>query len=113
MSVVFHADRGSQFTSVELAEVAHRCGVKISMGRTGVCWDNAMLRGALVEFEDFSAHHCVCTPAGPRLQADIRAWTHWFNNERKHSSVGYVCPVQFELSKWSTDAVFETGVVAA
>ena len=37
--VIFHADRGTQYTSAQLAEAAAELGVLRSMGRTGVCWD--------------------------------------------------------------------------
>ena len=40
--LVLHADRGCQFTSRELGEYAKKAGLTLSMGRTGVCWDNAM-----------------------------------------------------------------------
>ena len=40
--VVFHADRGAQYTSEQIHKVTKRLGVDQSMGRTGVCWDNAM-----------------------------------------------------------------------
>ena len=39
--VVFHSDRGTQYTSSEFAELCHRHQVLQSVGRTGVCWDNA------------------------------------------------------------------------
>jgi putative transposase len=39
--VVFHADRGCQYTSTQLGDVAVELGVPLSVGRTGVCWDNA------------------------------------------------------------------------
>lgn len=40
--VVLHADCGCQFTSAQMHEVAVELHVRQSMGRTGVCWDNAM-----------------------------------------------------------------------
>ena len=40
--LVFHADRGTQFTSEKLWEVCRNLGVAQSVGRTGVCFDNAM-----------------------------------------------------------------------
>ncbi|AVL99949.1 hypothetical protein C6V83_06355 [Gordonia iterans] len=40
-NVIFHADRGCQYTSSQLAAVADELGVRLSVGRTGVCWDNA------------------------------------------------------------------------
>jgi putative transposase len=39
--VIFHADRGTQYTSTQIAQVATELQVRQSMGRTGVCWDNA------------------------------------------------------------------------
>jgi len=41
--VVFHADRGRQFTSRQLADLATQLPILRSMGRTGVCWDNAQI----------------------------------------------------------------------
>jgi putative transposase len=41
--VIFHADRGTQYTSDQLARAATDVGVRLSMGRTGVCWDNAQI----------------------------------------------------------------------
>lgn len=41
--VIFHADRGSQYTSDQLARAALDVGAQVSMGRTGVCWDNAQI----------------------------------------------------------------------
>lgn len=39
--VILHADRRARFTSDQPNETAHQVGVRISMGKTGVCWDNA------------------------------------------------------------------------
>ncbi len=38
---IFHSDRGSQYCSQEFAEVTGQLGVRRSVGRTGVCYDNA------------------------------------------------------------------------
>ena len=40
--LVFHADRGTQFTSEQLWQVCRELGSAQSVGRTGVCFDNAM-----------------------------------------------------------------------
>ena len=45
-------DRGSQFTSAQLHEVAVELDLLQSVGRTGVCWDNAMSERFLVDAED-------------------------------------------------------------
>jgi IS3 family transposase orfB (fragment) len=40
--VIFHADRGTQYTSQQLYHACEELGIAQSMGRTGVCFDNAM-----------------------------------------------------------------------
>ena len=40
--VVFHSDRGCQYTSAEFRDLCAAHGVLQSMGKTGVCWDNAL-----------------------------------------------------------------------
>ena len=54
--VVFHSDRGTQYTSEEFAELCHRHGVSQSMGRTRVCWDNAPAESFLATWEDHYRH---------------------------------------------------------
>lgn len=41
--VIFHADRGCQYTYTQLARAAEDLDVLLSVGRTGVCWDNAQI----------------------------------------------------------------------
>lgn len=95
--VVFHADRGSQFTSHHLAEVAVKYGVKLSMGRTGVCWDNAMQESHWSSLKtERTSRRVYATRA--EAEEDVREWTQWFNVRRRHSAIGGVSPVVFEAS---------------
>jgi putative transposase len=41
--VIFHSDRGSNYTSGEFAGVLKELGISQSVGRTGICYDNALL----------------------------------------------------------------------
>ena len=45
--VVFHSDRGCQYTSAEFAGLAEDCQVVLALGRTGQCWDNALAESFL------------------------------------------------------------------
>lgn len=56
--VVVHADRATQFTSDQLHEVAVAAGVRITMGKTGMCGDNAMAESfcATLKVEYFCRH---------------------------------------------------------
>ena len=63
--VVVHADRGCQYTSGQIAQVAADLGVTISMGRTGVCWDNAQAEAfwSMFKAEFYTG---TCSPPSPR-----------------------------------------------
>ncbi|QQO78395.1 DDE-type integrase/transposase/recombinase [Actinomyces sp. HMT897] len=41
MAAIFHSDRGPQYTSDQFSEHLRKYGIRASVGRTGVCWDNA------------------------------------------------------------------------
>lgn len=95
--VVLHADRGCQFTSRQLAAYAKQAGLALSMGRTGVCWDNAMAESfwATLKVEYFYRHTFTT-----RAKA-YEGVTHWiesfYNRSRIHSSLGYLSPIEYEL----------------
>lgn len=94
--LVFHADRGTQYTSNEMWQTCQELGLDQSMGRTGVCWDNAMaesLWGTLkCEFYD---RRTFATRA--EAKRAVATWIEArYNRVRLHSSIGYVPPVEFE-----------------
>lgn len=41
--VVFHSDRGSQYTSKRFRNLLEGCEIRVSMGDVGACWDNAVV----------------------------------------------------------------------
>ncbi len=94
--LVFHADRGTQFTSEKLWEVCRNLGIAQSVGRTGVCFDNAMAESfwstLKTEFYD--------RQRWPTRVAARQAVAYWievvYNRRRRHSSLGMVSPVDFE-----------------
>lgn len=96
--VVLHADRGCQFTSAQIHEVAAELHVKQSMGRTGVCWDNAMSESFWSTLKsEFYDRYTWATRAEAK-----RAVARWievvYNRRRLHTSLGMVPPVEFEES---------------
>jgi putative transposase len=94
--VIFHADRGCQYTSTQLAEVAEELGVRLSVGRTGVCWDNAQQESfwSTLKTEFYQRRNF------PTRTAAIRAVSTWidevYNRRRRHSSLGQIPPITFE-----------------
>lgn len=94
--VVFHADRGTQYTSAQLADTAAELGVLRSMGRTGVCWDNAAAESFWSTFKNEYYHrHTFATIDAARRAA--YTWIDgWYNARRRHSAIGYISPLEYE-----------------
>lgn len=95
--VVFHADRGSQYTSREVVDYATSNGLACSVGATGVCWDNAMAESfwatLKVEF-----YYRRTWPTKALARREVPEWiTRTYNTRRRHSALGMLTPLQFEL----------------
>jgi putative transposase len=89
---IFHSDRGSNYTSAEFAEVLKELGIRQSVGRTGICFDNALaesFNGALkVELV-----HRTVYPTRRKAREDIARWIELrYNRTRLHSVLGYRTP---------------------
>jgi transposase InsO family protein len=94
--VVFHSDRGSQYTSAEFGQLCDRFGVVQSMGATGVCWDNAAAESFFGTLKrELANRRRWATRADARR--DLIRWIEgWFNTRRLHSSIDYRPPAEFE-----------------
>jgi transposase InsO family protein len=94
--VVFHSDRGSQYTSAAFGELCDQLGVTQSMGATGVCWDNAAAESFFGTLKRELAHRRRwATRADARR--DLMRWIEgWFNTRRLHSSLNYNSPLDIE-----------------
>jgi transposase InsO family protein len=93
--VIFHADRGCQYTAAEFAGLASDCAVTLSHGRTGQCWDNALaesffasLKGELIDTRPW--------PTSAAASRAIVEYIGWYNGTRLHSTLGYRSPAEFE-----------------
>ncbi len=95
--VVFHADRGTQYASDQITRFAADNGLTRSMGRTGVCWDNAMAESFFATLKtEFYYRRVWPTKAG--ASRAVGAWIEdRYNRRRRHSSIGQISPVAFEM----------------
>ena len=94
--MIFHSDRGGQYTSDQFARLADELGVTLSVGRTGQCWDNALAESFFASIKRELIH----TQTWPTRKAAHRAIFEyiegWYNLRRRHSTLGYRSPVQYE-----------------
>ena len=94
--VIMHTDQGSEYTAKNFQAACGRVGIKQSMGRAGSALDNAVIESwhSTVEFELRQLEHFT-TKAQARL--GVAAWVEEYNHDRRHSSLGMVSPVAYEL----------------
>lgn len=91
-AAIFHSDRGSNYTSDEFAAALSNVGIRQSVGRTGICYDNALAEstnGALkVELVNRTQY-----PTRDIATAEIARYIELFYNRRRlHSRLGYQTP---------------------
>jgi len=94
--VIHHSDQGCQYTSIEFGSRCREAGVRPSMGSVGDCFDNAMCESFFATLEcELLAKHKFHTQADavPVVFEFIEGW---YNTLRRHSSLGYISPIEFE-----------------
>lgn len=94
--VVFHTDRGAQYTSRDFGELCQELGVTQSMGATGVCWDNAAAESFFGTLKRELANRRRWETRADARRDLIRWVEGWFNTRRLHSSIDYNSPVEHE-----------------
>ena len=95
-TVILHADRGCQYTSAQLARFARRHNVARSVGRTGVCWDNAAAESfwATLKVEFYDRY---LWPSRAAAKLAVGDWIERvYNRRRRHSALGMISPVEYE-----------------
>ncbi|MDX2565243.1 integrase core domain-containing protein, partial [Streptomyces sp. TX20-6-3] len=92
--VIFHADRGSQYTSAAFAQVSNGFGIRRSMGRIGSSYDNALAESFWQGLKREAMQGTFTTVRQARLE--IFQWLTYYNARRRHSALSYLSPVEFE-----------------
>jgi transposase InsO family protein len=89
---VFHSDRGSNYTSAEFAAVLERLGIRQSVGRTGICYDNALAESFNAALKVERVHR-TAYPTRKKAKEDIVRYIELrYNRTRLHSGLGYRTP---------------------
>ncbi len=93
--IIAHADRGSQYTSNDYLDFCQARQMRPSVGKTGICWDNAVAES----FWSTLKRECIkgkvyATRAEARRA--IFAWVTWYNTERIHTTLDGSAPLEWE-----------------
>jgi transposase InsO family protein len=89
---VFHSDRGSNYTSGEFAAALERLGIRQSVGRTGICFDNSLAESFNAALKVERVHRTVY-PTRKKAKDDIARYIELrYNQRRLHSALGYRTP---------------------
>jgi putative transposase len=89
---VFHSDRGSNYMSAEFARELEELGIRQSVGRTGICFDNALAESVNGTLKVELIYRTVY-PTREKAREDIARWIELrYNQTRLHSALGYRTP---------------------
>jgi putative transposase len=94
--VLMHTDQGSEYTAKNFRGACTRLGITQSMGRAGSALDNAVIESwhSTVEFELRQLERFSTTA---QARTRVAAWIEEYNHDRRHSSLGMLSPVAYEL----------------
>ncbi len=95
--VIFHSDRGTQYTSGQFDRYCTKNNIRRSLGKTGICYDNAVSESFFATYKKELIH----TRPWPDLKSLLEVTVEWiknyYNTVRRHSTLGYLTPNEYEL----------------
>ena len=95
--VIFHSDRGTQYTSGDFDAYCTKNSIRRSLGRTGICYDNAVAESFFATYKK-ELVHTRPWPSLKRLTEQTSDWiSNYYNTIRRHSTIGYLTPAEYEL----------------
>jgi putative transposase len=95
--LLHHSDQGSQYTSEDFQRLLADQGITCSMSRRGDCWDNAAMESffSTLKLERVNRHRYRTRD---EARADLFDYVErFYNPRRRHSSIGNISPMEFEL----------------
>jgi len=94
--LIHHSDHGSQFVSLAFGQKARDAGIAVSMGSRGDCYDNAVAESFFATLKKELVHR-QSWPTRRELISEVFEFVEGFyNTTRRHSTLGYLSPAQFE-----------------
>src|SRR5699024_3780009 len=85
------------------SEALSEAGITGSIGTVGDALDNAQMEQSLGLFKNEVIDHEQATSRSWRaVEKATASWVHWFNNERLHSSIGDIPPLEYEQNHYDS-----------
>jgi transposase InsO family protein len=92
--LIHHTDRGGQYASRRYRDVLRRSEMQQSMSAAGSCYDNAFLESCFGTVK--TELELVEYANSPEAVRELSSYIRYYNGSRRHSSLGYVSPAEFE-----------------
>jgi transposase InsO family protein len=89
---IFHSDRGSNYTSAQFAKALRDLDIRQSVGRTGICYDNAMAESFFGALKNERVHRTQYPTRQHAINDVARYIELRYNSKRIHSALGYKTP---------------------
>jgi transposase InsO family protein len=94
-----HSDRGSQYASAHYQLLLARHGITGSMSRRADCWDNAPMGSFFASLKKELVHGADFGTRAAARAAVVEYIEVFYNGQRRHSSLGYVSPAEYEQAE--------------
>jgi putative transposase len=95
-NVIFHSDKGSQYTSADFAKTCVLLGILRSVGRKATCYDNAVAESFFATLKKELVYRRTFTTRASARQQIFSYIEGWYNDRRLHSTLGYLTPLAWE-----------------
>ncbi len=96
-ALLFHSDRGSQYTAKDFRRLLDGCGVIQSFSAKGHPYDNAVAE-SFFKFLKLEETNCKTYTALNELQLSLFTYIHFYNTQRPHGSNAYLTPDEKEMA---------------
>jgi transposase InsO family protein len=97
--LIFHSDRGTQYTSTEFTDLLTEHKMVQSLSRPRQCWDNAVAESFFSSLKEELIHRQSWATRAQARRAIVDYIEVFFNRQRLHSSLGFLSPADYEARK--------------
>jgi transposase InsO family protein len=94
--LIHHSDRGSQYAANDYRKLLRARRITCSMSRKGNCWDNAVAESFFATLKVEFIHETLFRTRAQAITEIFEYIEVFYNRVRRHSSIGYVSPQEFE-----------------